>query len=179
MLRWWIKKTVSDYMSIVHALKPSRMAQAVMLLTYKMRGSLVWALSVHRILWQYASLSPSKNCRGKICNYVQPLPSVAGISTRLGVGLSGVRIQVQARNFSITWKVHGGQFSLLFNGCRSFQGLKWSGREAIHSSPSSIEVKNKCSYTSTHCNSAKSRQGQIHHLPYYHFPSHPIQFIIH
>jgi hypothetical protein len=31
----------------------------------------------------------------------------------------------------------------------SFPGEKWPGREAVHSSPPSADVKNACSYTST------------------------------
>ena len=40
--------------------------------------------------------------------------------------------------------------SLHFSGYRgSFSGVKWPGRKFNHSPPSSAEVKNECSYTST------------------------------
>jgi hypothetical protein len=71
----------------------------------------------------------------------------------LGYGLddrdSRVPVLAAAGNFSLhlLW----GPSSLLFNGYRELfpWGLKRPGREADHSPPSSAEVKNAWSYTST------------------------------
>jgi hypothetical protein len=43
-----------------------------------------------------------------------------------------------------------GPINLLFSGFqRSFMGIKWLGLDDDHSPPSSVEIKNEWSYTST------------------------------
>jgi hypothetical protein len=71
--------------------------------------------------------------------------------TRLPAGRSGARIPVGTKDFSLAQKSRTavGPASLLFNGYRgSFPELK-PGRDIYHSPPSSPEVKNEWSRTST------------------------------
>jgi hypothetical protein len=60
---------------------------------------------------------------------------------------------VWAREFFLLWNVQvgcGGPRNFLFSGYRgSSPGVKRPGREVNHSPPSSDDVKNKWSYTST------------------------------
>jgi hypothetical protein len=64
-----------------------------------------------------------------------------------------VRFPTGAGNFSVHHRVqngsgtHPGSYSVGTGG--TFPGVKRLGREADHSSPSSAEVKNAWSYTST------------------------------
>jgi hypothetical protein len=75
----------------------------------------------------------------------------------LGYGLddqsSRVRFPAAVGNFSLHHRVQNGAeahpASYLFGTRGSFPGVKLPEREADHSSPSSAEVKNACSYTST------------------------------
>jgi hypothetical protein len=51
----------------------------------------------------------------------------------------------------------------LFNGYRvSFPVVQWPKRDVDHSLPSSTEVKNECSYTSTHHTPPQHVQGQLY-----------------
>jgi hypothetical protein len=73
------------------------------------------------------------------------VPQFYIIKTRLRAGRSGVRIPVGASRPDRLW----GPLSPLFNEYRRpFPRLKRPGSEVCHSSPSSAEIKNECSYTS-------------------------------
>jgi hypothetical protein len=78
--------------------------------------------------------------------------SVVGTETKLWLGRSGCRIVADARDLLISKRStyrHWRQHSLIFNGCQgSFPGVKWPGRQADHSPPSSDEDRNWWSYTS-------------------------------
>jgi hypothetical protein len=83
----------------------------------------------------------------------------AGIAQRYSAGKwtewSGVRVPVEAGNFSLHHRVqtdtgaHPGSYPMVNRG--SFHGGKAGGHETDHLPPSSAEVKNAWSYTSTHC----------------------------
>jgi hypothetical protein len=74
-------------------------------------------------------------------------------SAALRTGWSGVRVPIGAENFSPNHRVQNGSGAHPASyptGTRgSFPWLKRPGREADHSPPSSAEVKNAWSYTST------------------------------
>jgi hypothetical protein len=66
---------------------------------------------------------------------------------------SRVRFPARAGNFSLHHRVQNGSeahpVSYTMGTRDSFSGVKRPGREADHSPPSSAEVQNACSYTST------------------------------
>jgi hypothetical protein len=66
---------------------------------------------------------------------------------------SRVRFPAGAVNFSLHHRVQNGSgartASCPVGNRGSFPGINWSGREADHSPPSSAEVKDAWSYTST------------------------------
>jgi hypothetical protein len=79
-------------------------------------------------------------------------------STGLRAGLSGIRVPAEAENFSLHRRVQTGSGAhpskspiQCVPGALSL-GVKPSGREADHSSPSSAEVKNAWSYAFTPAN---------------------------
>jgi hypothetical protein len=81
----------------------------------------------------------------------------SSVGIALGYGLddrgSRVRFLAGAGNFSLHHRVQNGSgahpASYPMGTVGSFPGVKRPGREADHSSPSSAEVKNAWSYTST------------------------------
>jgi hypothetical protein len=109
--------------------------------------------------------------------------TVVDIATRLRAGRSGVRIPAEVRDFSFLQNLPyllWGLVSLVFNGYQgSFPGVKRPGREVNHSPPSSAEVKNEWSYTSTppiclHCVDRENFAFLIFvpHTSYTKHPSH-------
>jgi hypothetical protein len=110
----------------------------------------------------YSGLSISKigQCLSKHSSSPQPSAGESrdrSVDIALGYGLddrgSGVRFPAGARNFSLHHRVQNGSEAHPASyptGTRgSFLGVKRPGREADHSSPSSADVKNAWSYTST------------------------------
>ena len=72
---------------------------------------------------------------------------------KLRVGQPGARIPAEARGFSLAQnrpdRLWGAPSLLLSGHPGSFQGVKRMGRDVNPSPPSSAEVKNEWSYTST------------------------------
>jgi hypothetical protein len=81
----------------------------------------------------------------------------SSVGIALGYGLddrvSRVRFPAGAENFSLHQRVQNGSgahpASYPMGTRGSFPGVKWPEREADHSPPSTAEVKNAWSYTST------------------------------
>jgi hypothetical protein len=88
-------------------------------------------------------------------NYFRRRDSSVGIATDYGLDdrMSGVRIPAMAENFSVHHHVQNGSGihppSYPMGIGSSFPGVKRPGREADHSPPTSVEVKNAWSYIST------------------------------
>jgi hypothetical protein len=82
----------------------------------------------------------------------------SSVSIVLGYGLddwgSRVQFSVGAGNFSLHHRIQNGsgahQASYPMGTSGLSMGVKWPRHEADHSLPSSVEVKNVQSYTSTH-----------------------------
>jgi hypothetical protein len=93
----------------------------------------------------------------------------SSVGIALGYGLddqgSGVRFPEGAGNFSLHHRIQNGSGSHPASypiGTRgSFPGVKRLGREANHSPPSSAEVKNAWSYTSTPLNASSWRGAYL------------------
>jgi hypothetical protein len=92
-------------------------------------------------------------------------------SAGIRAGRSGVRVPDVVGNFSLQHRVQAGSGAhpALYRMCISDSlEVKRTGREADHSPPSSAEVKNAWSYTSTPNTSSwsgdqlKKAQGQLH-----------------
>lgn len=81
------------------------------------------------------------------------LNSLVSTVTRLWIGQSGVWFTRRGKVFlfSTTFRLALGTTPLLVQWGMgvSAPGVKWLGSEAEHSPPSSVEVKNGCSYTTT------------------------------
>jgi hypothetical protein len=89
-----------------------------------------------------------------ICNITKLTEFSTHKNSSVGIALgyrlddwgSGIRFPVGAGNFSLHHRVQkgSGAHPASFPGCirGSFPGVKWPGREADHSLPSSAEVKN-------------------------------------
>jgi hypothetical protein len=86
---------------------------------------------------------------------IQSRDSAVGITTGYGLEDQGVGVRVPVGPIILTSPSRPGRlwgpYSLLSNGYqRRFpQGVKWPGREADHSPPTSTEVTNTWIYTST------------------------------
>jgi hypothetical protein len=76
--------------------------------------------------------------------------SSVGIALGYGLDDRGSRVRFPAGdgNFSLHYRVQNGSGAQWVPGALSL-GVKWQGREADHSPPSSAEVKTAWSYTST------------------------------
>jgi hypothetical protein len=99
-------------------------------------------------------------------------------SARLGAGWSGFRFPVGAGNFSLHHRIQTGTEAHRASypmSTRGSLGVKRPGREADHSPPSSAEVDNACSCTSTPLYAfmawcSVKAQGQLYLLPYLQLP---------
>jgi len=76
------------------------------------------------------------------------IQSVQRLATGWTIGVLGVRLPTGAGNFSLLYCFQTGFGAQWLLGALSPR-MKWPGREADHSPPSSDEIKNAWSYTST------------------------------